>query len=307
MTAPVDLEDNHVDVVEAAHCNGVAECQDDEFYHFVLEGLSKKQKALHPKYLYDDKGSLLFEDVCELDEYYVTRTELAILEQNIDEISSVIGPNAIVLEPGSGAGVKIKLLLKALQSPSAYVPIEISSDALKRSTEILQKEFPDLAIHPLCGDFTTHIEPPSDLPPGHRIVFFPGSTIGNFDVPEFVRLLATIAGLAGNNGGLLIGVDLDKDPDVLFKAYNDSEGVGAAFVLNILTRINRELGGTFDHNKFEYCKLPLSFCVYLCLLFVCLYVYIHIHLAAYLSADQKETLNFHLLQFHLLQLNSTYS
>ena len=279
MASCVELEDKHAHVLQARLCTtaGVVESQDDEFYHYVLEGLSKKQLCLNSKHLYDDKGSLLFEDVCELDEYYLTRTELAILEQNIDEISCVIGPNAIVLEPGSGAGVKIKLLLKALQSPSAYVPIEISSDALKRSTEILQKEFPNLAIYPVCGDFASHNELPLDLCHYYRIVFFPGSTIGNFDVPEFVRVLATFAGLAGNDGGLLIGVDLDKDPDAFLKAYNDSKGVSAAFALNILTRINRELGGTFDRDKFEYCKLSLSFLYIFCYVFLFVFMWSHTH------------------------------
>ena len=251
-------------------CNGITKVHDAEFFDLVLEGLSKKQKALHPKYLYDNKGSQLFEDICELDEYYITRTEVAIMEKNVQEMVDAIGPNAIVLEPGSGAGVKIKLLLKGLHSPAAYVPIEISSDALKRSTDILQMEFPDLNIYPLCGDFTAHIDLPNDLPPGHRVVFFPGSTIGNFSVSEYVRLLATLARLAGDDGGLLIGVDLDKDPDILFQAYNDSKGANAAFILNLLTRINHELGGNFDQEKFTYSKVLFA-CLPVCM-HACMYV-----------------------------------
>jgi dimethylhistidine N-methyltransferase len=236
-------------------CNGITTAQNNNFYDFVLEGLSKTQKALHPKYLYDGKGSQLFEAICEVEEYYLTRTELSIMEKNIQEMAGVIGPNAVVLEPGSGAGVKIRLLLKALQSPAAYVPIEISSDALRRSTNILQMEFPDLNIYPLCGDFTAHLDPPDDLPTGHRVVYFPGSTIGNLTTPEYVRLLATFARLAGDGGGLLIGIDLDKDPEILYRAYNDSRGANAAFILNVLTRINHELGGNFDEEKFTYMSL----------------------------------------------------
>lgn len=229
---------------------------DQSFLDDVVDGLSQPQKTLHPKYLYDDEGSLLFEQICELDEYYLTRTEMAIMEASCDEMATAIGPDAVIIEPGSGAGTKTKLLLAALRTPAAYVPIEISDDALSRSTTILRKDLPKVRVFPMCADFTNDVDLPRDLPSHarRRIVYFPGTTIGNFEPHDRLPLLRRFRTLAGNEGGALVGVDLQKaDADIIFRAYNDSRNVTAAFTMNILARINRELGADFDLEQFTHC------------------------------------------------------
>ncbi|MCZ6539513.1 MAG: L-histidine N(alpha)-methyltransferase, partial [Chloroflexi bacterium] len=219
----------------------------------VVAGLSQPQKTLPSKYFYDERGSKLFDDICELDEYYVTRTESALMAENVGEIASALGPEVLLIEYGSGSSSKTRLLLENLDRPVGYVPIDISGDYLSRVSLALQVDYPKIEIMPVAADFTGTFEVPS---PGkselRRIVYFPGSTIGNFQRPEAQGLLAGMADRAGVGGGVLIGVDLDKDREVLHAAYNDSAGVTAQFNLNVLTRINRELGASFDVRNFRH-------------------------------------------------------
>lgn len=223
------------------------------FERDVLRGLSQARKTLPCKYLYDQRGSELFEAICELDEYYLTRTELAILESSIDEIADECGPQCLVIEPGSGAGVKTELLLSRLDDPAGYIPIEISQSSLEQTTSRLGERFPKLRVHPVRADFTK-LECLPDLPRGARrpVVFFPASTIGNFARGSAVRLLEAFSTWVGHEGAVLVGVDLWKDEDVLLAAYNDRAGVTAQFNRNLLARINRELDGTFPLERFRH-------------------------------------------------------
>ena len=218
----------------------------------VLVGLSKTQKSLPPKLLYDKRGSELFEKICQIKEYYPTKAETEILKNNSNEISRLIGPDVLLIEPGSGSGDKIRFLLPHLNGIKAYVPIEISRDILLRMTEELHEEFPGLKVIPVCNDFNKEIELPLSVESqgGRKVVFFPGSTIGNFDPPQAIIFLKKIAKLAGSGGGLLIGVDLKKSPEIILNAYNDPHGVTADFNLNLLERINREEAANFDVNNF---------------------------------------------------------
>lgn len=219
----------------------------------VLEGLSRPRKTIPCKYFYDARGSRLFDRICELEEYYVTRTELSIMDAHAGEMAAAIGPRCLLIEYGPGSGRKTRLLLDHLDDPVAYVPIDISSDALTRFAHSLAIECPGLEVLPIVGDYTAGFKtPPSDRPPSRRVVYFPGSTIGNLESPEAVRLLARAAESAGRDGGLLIGVDLKKDLGVLEAAYNDGPGVTAAFNLNLLIRINRELGADFRTDRFRH-------------------------------------------------------
>lgn len=226
-----------------------------EFYQDVIDGLSKSQKTLPCKYFYDERGSLLFEQICSLDEYYVTRTELGLLASIHQELARIIGPDARVIEPGSGAGEKIKLLLGSLESPASYTPIEISQEILVRSTKEIAQHFPDLNIHPIVGDFNSAFSDKALFNRGNtgkNIVFFPGSTIGNFSPAEALDFLSSIADAIGTQGAMIIGVDLIKETTVLEAAYNDAKGITAAFNLNILQRINNELDGSFDLDTFQH-------------------------------------------------------
>lgn len=217
----------------------------------VLRGLSAPAKEIPCKYFYDETGSKLFEQICELEEYYPTRTELAIMEQHAEAMATLVGPACLLVEYGSGNGVKSRLLLDRLKAPAAYVPIDISREQLRESATALARDYPHLEVLPVCADFTR----PLDLPatgqrPRRRVIYFPGSTIGNFTPDEAVQLLRRAARLGGAGSGFLLGVDLKKDPQVLHAAYNDRQGVTAAFNLNLLTRINRELGGDFRPDQF---------------------------------------------------------
>ncbi len=212
----------------------------------VLAGLSLPQKALPPKYFYDAAGSRLFERICRLPEYYVTRAELALTRANIGAIARFAGRGCELVEYGSGESLKTRLLLRALR-PAAYVPIDISEIALQESTRKLSRSFPWLKIVPVPGDFSRPIELPRARAP--RVVYFPGSTIGNLDPEEAHAFLAMTRDQAGR---MLVGVDLRKDANVLHAAYNDSRGVTAAFNLNLLARINRELGADFDLRRFSH-------------------------------------------------------
>lgn len=219
----------------------------------VVEGLSQNRKTLPSKYFYDERGSKLFDDICELDEYYVTRTETALIQQQVGDIAAAVGSNALLVEYGSGSSLKTRLLLRNLIAPAGYVPIDISGDYLSQVGHSLQAEFPHIEIMPVVADFTKSFEVPSPTSKeSRRVIYFPGSTIGNFRREDAMALLVGMAENAGAYGGVLIGVDLDKDRDVLRAAYNDSQGVTAEFNLNVLKRINDELGGTFDLSKFKH-------------------------------------------------------
>jgi L-histidine Nalpha-methyltransferase len=219
----------------------------------VLKGLRQHPKTLSPKFFYDERGSLLFEQITELPEYYLTRTELSIMRENIDQIVGVIGPQASLIEFGSGSSMKTRILLEHLDRPAAYVPVDISRDHLIAAAEALVADFPYIEVLPLAVDFTR----PFDLPqprvmPLRNIVYFPGSTIGNFMPSAAQALLEVMHEEAKEDGALLIGVDLKKDPAVLERAYNDSAGVTAEFNLNMLRRLNNELSANFDLQKFRH-------------------------------------------------------
>ncbi|MEE9166191.1 MAG: L-histidine N(alpha)-methyltransferase [Candidatus Neomarinimicrobiota bacterium] len=219
----------------------------------VLSGLQKPVKELPCKLFYDEKGARLFDEICDLDEYYLTRTEIAIIESKIGEIASLMGPHCLLVEYGSGSSRKSRLLLDNLKNIAAYVPIDICREQLMEVTASLCESYPDLDVLPVCADFTGDFELPKiDRPVSKRVVFFPGSTIGNFHPREVVRFLRHIAGICGEGGGLLIGVDLVKDPLILHEAYDDPDGVTAQFNMNILERINRELGADFQTGQFSH-------------------------------------------------------
>lgn len=221
------------------------------FLDDVLEGLALEQPTLRPKYFYDETGSELFEQICDLEDYYPTRTELAIMQAHVGEMAQALGENVLVVEFGSGASVKTRLLLDALQAPAAYVPVDISGDFLLATAETLRRDYPHLEVHPVAADFTRAFDVP--LFNASRIaVYFPGSTIGNFTPDRALALLTSIRGFVGEKGAALIGADLVKDPEVLVAAYDDSKGITAAFNKNVFARINRELGGDFNVEGFKH-------------------------------------------------------
>jgi len=260
------------------------------FLSDVHAGLSKRQKTLSSKYFYDRRGSELFERICELEAYYPTRCELAIMQAHAGDMAAAIGPAATIVELGAGASVKTRLLLGALDRPAAYIPVDISGEHLADAAASLAADFPRLPVLPVQADFTSHYHLPTQAATqaatqnatqngtdlffragqengqenepvpffregaggGRRVIYFPGSTIGNFRPTEAVALLRRSARIAGDGCALLIGVDLRKDPAVLEAAYNDPQGVTAAFNLNVLRRINHELGGDFDLDRFRH-------------------------------------------------------
>jgi L-histidine Nalpha-methyltransferase len=223
------------------------------FLDEVLHGLGRPQKELPCKYFYDERGSQLFDEICRLDEYYLTRTELGIMRRHAAEMASCLGPNCLLIEYGSGSSVKTRLLLDRLAGPAAYVPIDLSREHLLRSAASLTASYPNLEVLPLCADFTGHFElPVPRRKPARRAVYFPGSTIGNFGPSEAAVLLARVAELVGRGGALLLGFDLRKDLGVLLPAYDDARGVTAAFNLNLLAHLNRELGADFDLSAFRH-------------------------------------------------------
>jgi dimethylhistidine N-methyltransferase len=227
----------------------------DEFLEDVICGLSSRPPKLPCKYFYDHQGSELFEALCETPEYYVTRADLALHEAHLREISAMIGPQAHVIEFGSGAGIKTSKLLAALDTPRAYTPIEISASALAASARNLEKSFPDIEITPLKADYTQDIDANRlnlQPPARRRVVYFPGSTIGNFDHTEALEFLKRMARMAREGGAILIGVDLMKSKEQLIAAYDDSEGMTAAFNLNLLARIKRELNAEIDIDAFAH-------------------------------------------------------
>lgn len=225
----------------------------DDLRGDVIAGLSSNPKTLPSKYFYDARGSQLFEEITRQPEYDLTRTELALLARAMPAIRDAVGPDAHVVEPGSGSGRKTRLLLAGLDAPVAYTPVEISRDMLLASTQQLAYAFPEVQMLPVCADFTRPVPvPPPLLPARRRLLFFPGSTLGNFDEAESVDLLAAFRETMGEGGQALVGIDLVKDVAEMEAAYNDAAGVTAAFTLNLLARINRELGADFDRRQFAH-------------------------------------------------------
>lgn len=225
----------------------------DAFLQDTLTGLRRHPKRLPSKYFYDEHGSRLFEKICELDEYYPTRTELAIMQRHVQEMAAEIGPRARLVEYGSGASTKTRLLLDALDQPAACILVDISGEHLQQVAEQLAAAHPQIEILPVCADFTR----PFDVPVPARafdrtVVYFPGSTIGNLSRQQAELLLQQMAQQCGAGGGLLIGIDMQKDVRTIEAAYNDRDGVTARFNLNLLTRINRELDADFELDAFTH-------------------------------------------------------
>jgi dimethylhistidine N-methyltransferase len=226
---------------------------DSIFLKDVLCGLGQPNKQLPCKYFYDQRGSQLFDQICELDEYYLTRTEQAIMDEYADEMADQIDTGVMLVEFGSGSSQKTQVLLEHLHEPAAYVPVDISEKHLLQTAKDLRIQFPHIEILPVVADFTKPFSlPKSKSPPSHIAVYFPGSTIGNFEPLAAQTLLSYIANRLGPGGGLLIGIDLKKDPTVIEAAYNDELGVTAEFNLNLLHRINQELDADFDLEQFEH-------------------------------------------------------
>ena len=225
----------------------------ERFLAEVLSGLRKPQKELPSKYLYDERGAQLFVNICDLDEYYHPKVEDSIMNTRIDEMADLIGPRPLLIEYGSGECKKVRLLLDHLHDPVAYVPIDISREQLLCVTQDLLISYPALEVLPVCADYTSIFKLPVPKRQSERIVvYFPGATISNFDPVPAKNFLEHVSQVCGRNGALLIGVDLKKDPTVLHRAYNDSRGVTAAFNLNLLHRINRELGADFQVDAFDH-------------------------------------------------------
>jgi len=225
----------------------------DCFLEEVLSGLRKSQKELPCKYFYDEQGSRLFERICSLDEYYIPRAETAIMQAYIEQMAEMIGPGALLIEYGSGSSAKTRILLDHCKELVAYIPIDISREQLLRVATELASDYPWLNVLPVCADYTSDFAlPPVNQPYRRRIVYFPGSTIGNFNHIQANDFLRHIAELCGPGGALLVGVDLKEDPAVLHRAYNDPHGVTAAFNLNLLQRINRELNADFQLDCFRH-------------------------------------------------------
>ncbi len=223
-----------------------------EFAMRVLDGLGQRQKRLPCKYFYDAQGSELFEKITRLPEYYLARAETAILEAHAAEIADGMPEGTVVVEFGSGSSRKTEILLNSLPQPRAYIPIDVSEDALCGAKQRLAKRFPALAVYPIAADFARGAALPSPFRPAPKIGFFPGSTIGNFAPPDAIALLRVMRAMLAPGGRLIIGADLKKDPRILVRAYDDSAGTTAAFNLNLLARINRELEGTFDLGLFRH-------------------------------------------------------
>ncbi len=213
----------------------------------IIDGLRRSEKMISPKYFYDERGSQLFDQITELPEYYPTATELGIMRENIAEIATLIGPQASLIELGSGSSMKTRVLLETLADQAVYVPVDISEDHLLASARQIRAEFPGLEVLPVVADFTKRFAlPDPTVMPLRNIIYFPGSTIGNFTNDTAHELLKVMHHESGENGALLIGVDLQKDPGIIERAYNDSAGVTAAFNLNMLRHLNLEYGSDFD-------------------------------------------------------------
>lgn len=215
----------------------------------LLEGLESRPRYINPKFFYDERGSELFSRICELAEYYPTRTEIDILDRQSEEIAEVVGPGCELVEPGAGNCEKVRYLIDDLE-PAAYLPLDISRDFLLDAAERLREDFPGLQVRPLVADFSEEFELPESE--ARRVLFYPGSTIGNFEPEAAAAFLRRAAAMVGRGGGMLIGVDLHKDSEVLNAAYNDSQGITAEFNRNILRHANELLGADFDPDQFEH-------------------------------------------------------
>jgi dimethylhistidine N-methyltransferase len=225
----------------------------ENFRDEVLAGLSKSPRQLPYKFFYDQRGAQLFQQICDLPEYYVTRTEIEILRLHGAEMARALGPQIELIGLGTGAGTKTRILLEELRDPAVYVPIDISKEQLEKSSARFREMFPTLQVLPVAADYLEPFELPLPRRLSSRsVIYFPGSTIGNFEPEAASEFLARMVELAGDGGGLLIGVDLQKDRDVLERAYNDPAGVTAQFNKNLLARINRELAADFDLKRWQH-------------------------------------------------------
>jgi dimethylhistidine N-methyltransferase len=223
-----------------------------EFRRAVLAGLSRQPRAIPAKFLYDARGSALFDEICELPEYYLTRTETAILRERAHDIARLAGSGVALVEFGSGSSVKSRLLLDAMPDLAVYAPIDISRQHLHEQAALLRRDYPKLPVEPVFGDYMALRALPGLAKDAPRLGFFPGSTIGNLEPEEATAFLRNARSLLGRDGALVLGADLRKDAQVLHDAYNDAAGVTAAFTVNLLARMNRELGGTFDIEAFAH-------------------------------------------------------
>lgn len=217
----------------------------------ILDSLMSEQKSINPKYFYNHQGSKLFEKITQLEEYYPTRTELSILESKAKEIAQFINADSIIIEPGAGNCTKIEYLLEDIH-PNVYVPQDVSEEFLQKSAARLSERYPWLEVHPIVSDFSDPIELPDIYQHFAKHVFYPGSTIGNFEREDAINFLRQMHELVGSNGGVLLGVDLHKDNEILHAAYNDEQGVTAEFNLNTLRHINQILDADIDINQFEH-------------------------------------------------------
>jgi dimethylhistidine N-methyltransferase len=228
---------------------------ESDFLYDIIHGLSQSPKTLPCKYFYDERGSQLFEQICTTDEYYITRTELALLKQIMPELAELMGAGCDILEFGSGAGIKIQTLLRGLTEPRSYIPVDISEEILQSSAKKLEIVFPKIEVHPIVGDYTKEIVLPElfgQETPHKKMVFFPGSTISNFDESSAFTFLTKIHSLLNSGDVLFIGVDLVKPIEILHAAYNDEQGVTAEFNMNLLHRINQSFADSIDLNKFAH-------------------------------------------------------
>ncbi|MGN6654069.1 MAG: L-histidine N(alpha)-methyltransferase [Rhodanobacter sp.] len=224
-----------------------------ELLEVARHGLSLKPKRLPSWLFYDERGSALFEQICEQPEYYLTRCEIALMDEHAADIADTLGSDVRLVEYGSGSGRKTRMLLRHLHEPVSYVPVEISPEPLQQSVQCLAQEFPQLPLQPLCADFSKPLRLPiPPRAPRRTVLYFPGSTIGNFEAHDAVVLLRKMRNEMGDAGGMLIGVDLKKDPALIEAAYNDAAGVTAEFTLNMLARLNREIGSDFDLAAFAH-------------------------------------------------------
>lgn len=221
------------------------------FFDAVINGLSRKRKAIPPRFFYDERGSKLFDKICKQPEYYLPAVERRMLKQLAGEIASLTGTGRILIEPGAGSAAKVRLMLDALR-PAAFVPMDISFDYLKSAARELARDYPRLPVHATCVDFTHSLPIPEQTPEGPRLLFFPGSSLGNFDPDEAMDFLRLVRSTVGDDGMLLIGVDTKKSESLLCAAYNDSAGVTAEFNLNLLHRMRQELDTDCNPDKFEH-------------------------------------------------------
>ncbi|QWT21025.1 L-histidine N(alpha)-methyltransferase [Bacillus sp. NP157] len=235
----IRLDDRHPDV--------------EDTLDTVRRGLAAKPKKLPSRLFYDERGSALFEAICDQPEYYLTRTEIGIMRDHAGDIADALGPDVRLVEYGSGSGIKTRMLLEHLQTPVAYVPVEISRTALMESVAELATRFPDVPMQPVCADFTQPLRlPVSSRSPRRTAIYFPGSTIGNFETKDAIKILRQMRTEMSDGGAIIVGVDLKKDPAQIEAAYNDAAGVTRDFTLNMLVRLNREVGTDFDVDAFRH-------------------------------------------------------